>query len=123
MAKIVVFGVSNWAELAHFYLTHDSPHEVVAFTLDRSHMSTGEYKGLSVIPFDEVEGHYPPDRFKMFIPMSFKKMNHVRAAKYKEAMTSGVRCETASLLFPFAAQQINAGAQIGVLHPERVTAV
>ena len=89
MAKIVVFGVSNWAELAHFYLTHDSPHEVVAFTLDRSYMNTGEYKGLPVVPFDEVEGHYPPDRFKMFIPMSFKKMNHVRAGKYLEAKQRG----------------------------------
>ena len=29
MAKVVVFGVGQWAELAHFYLTHDSPHEVV----------------------------------------------------------------------------------------------
>ena len=29
VAKVVVFGVGQWAELAHFYLTHDSPHEVV----------------------------------------------------------------------------------------------
>ena len=72
MANVVVFGVSNWAVLAHFYLTHDSPHDVVAFTLDRDYLKEPEFKGLPVVPFDEVERHYPPDQFRMFIPMSFK---------------------------------------------------
>lgn len=89
MANVVVFGVSNWAELAHFYLTHDSPHDVVAFTLDRDYLKEPEFKGLPVVPFDEVERHYPPDQFRMFIPMSFKKMNHIRAAKYHEAKRRG----------------------------------
>ena len=38
MSKVVIFGVGQWAELAHFYLTHDSPHEVAAFTLDRDYI-------------------------------------------------------------------------------------
>lgn len=89
MAKVVVFGVSQWAELAHFYLTHDSPHDVVAFTLDRDYIESSTYKDLPVVPFDEVEQHYSPGEFKMFIPMSFKKMNHVRADKYYEAKKKG----------------------------------
>jgi sugar O-acyltransferase (sialic acid O-acetyltransferase NeuD family) len=89
MAKVVVFGVSQWAELAHFYLTHDSKHEVVAFTLDSDYIEAPSYKDLPVIPFDEVEQHYSPDEFKMFIPMSFKKMNHARAEKYYAAKKKG----------------------------------
>lgn len=89
MAKVVVFGTSQWAELAHFYLMHDSPHEVVGFTLDRDYIESPSYKDLPVVPFDEVEQHYPPDQFKMFIPMSFKKMNHVRADKYYDAKNKG----------------------------------
>ncbi|HLL72126.1 MAG TPA: acetyltransferase [Pyrinomonadaceae bacterium] len=89
MAKVVVFGVSQWAELAHFYLTHDSEHEVVAFTLDRDYLEAREYKGLPVVAFEEVREHYPPGEFKMFIPMSFKRMNHVRAEKYAEAKAQG----------------------------------
>jgi sugar O-acyltransferase (sialic acid O-acetyltransferase NeuD family) len=89
MADVVVFGASNWAELAHFYLTHDSPHDVVAFTLDRNYLKEPEFRGLPVIPFDEVDKYYPPAQFKMFIPMSFKKMNHLRAAKYQEAKQRG----------------------------------
>lgn len=89
MARVVVFGVSQWADLAHFYLTHDSPHEVAAFTLDRSYINRNEHNGLPVIPFDELEQDYPPDRFQLFIPISFKKMNHLRAEKYFEAKKRG----------------------------------
>lgn len=89
MANVVIFGVSQWAELAHFYLTHDSPHDVVAFTLDREFFELPEYKGLPVVPFDEVEKRHPPGDFKMFIPMSFKKMNHARAEKYEAAKAKG----------------------------------
>lgn len=89
MAKIVVFGVSQWAELAHFYLMHDSDHEVVAFTLDREYLEGATYKDLPVIAFDEVAERYPPAEFKMFIPMSFKRMNHARADKYYEAKQMG----------------------------------
>jgi sugar O-acyltransferase (sialic acid O-acetyltransferase NeuD family) len=89
MAKIIIFGVSQWAELAHFYLTHDSPHDVVAFTLDREFFEKPDYKGLPVVPFDEVEKLYPPESYQMFIPMSFKRMNHARAEKYQEAKDRG----------------------------------
>lgn len=89
MAKVVVFGVGQWAELAHFYLTHDSPHEVVGFTLDADYIESREYKGLPVVAYEEVEQHYSPSESKMFIPMSFKRMNHVRADKYYDAKKRG----------------------------------
>ena len=85
MAKVVIFGTSQWAELAHFYLTHDSPHEVVAFTLDRDYLEEKQFKDLPVIAFDELEQHYPPAEYRLFIPISFKRMNHARAQKYEEA--------------------------------------
>jgi sugar O-acyltransferase (sialic acid O-acetyltransferase NeuD family) len=91
MARVVVFGTSNWAQLAHFYLTHDSPHEVVAFTVDRKFASSSDFQGLPVIPFDEVERSYPPAEFEMFIPMSFKKMGHNRSEKYYGAKQKGYR--------------------------------
>src|SRR5262245_46838134 len=91
MAEIVVFGVGNWAELAHFYFQHDSPHQVVAFTVDRAYLKEDRFKGLPVVAFDEVETHYSPDRYRMFIPVSFKKMNHVRADRYNSAKQRGYR--------------------------------
>lgn len=89
MAKVIIFGTSQWAELAHFYLTHDSEHEVVAFTLDPDYIKEPTFKGLPVVAFDEVEKHFPPSSYKMFIPISFKKMNHLRAEKYDAAKQRG----------------------------------
>ena len=89
MAKIIVFGTGQWAELAHFYLNHDSSHEVVAFTVDLDHIKETTFKALPVISFEEVNTYFPPNQYKMFIPMSFKKMNHLRAEKYFQAKKMG----------------------------------
>lgn len=91
MAKVVVFGTGQWADLAHFYLTHDSPHEVAAFTLDREYLQEAEHRGLPVVAFDEVEERYPPDTYEMFIPISFKRMNHLWAEKFGAAKDMGYR--------------------------------
>ncbi len=89
MTSIVVFGVGQWASLAHFYFTHDSPHDVEAFTVDRDYLAITELHGLPVVAFDEITQLYPPGDFSLFIPMSFKRMNHLRAQKYQEAKEKG----------------------------------
>lgn len=91
MANVVVFGVEKSAELSHFYLTHDSDHTVVAFTVDPEYLTSGEFKGLPVVPYNELEQHYSPDQFSMFIPMSSEKMNHLRAEKYDDAKRRGYK--------------------------------
>src|SRR4030095_17216220 len=89
MAEIVIFGVGQWAELAHFYFEHDSPHRVAAFTVDRAYLQQDKFNDLPVVAFEDREGHYPPSRFSMFVPLSFKKMNHVRADRYNSAKARG----------------------------------
>jgi sugar O-acyltransferase (sialic acid O-acetyltransferase NeuD family) len=89
VANVVVFGTGQWAEIAHFYLTHDSPHEVAALTLDGDHIEEREHLGLPVVAFEEVEEAYPPERFEMFIPIGFTRMNHLRAEKYHQAKEKG----------------------------------
>jgi sugar O-acyltransferase (sialic acid O-acetyltransferase NeuD family) len=89
MAKVVVFGVGQWAELAHFYFTHDSPHDVVGFTVDQDYLKEETFAGLPVIAFEEVERRFPPADFSMFLPLSFKRMNHVRAERFQAARDKG----------------------------------
>jgi sugar O-acyltransferase (sialic acid O-acetyltransferase NeuD family) len=91
MSKVIVFGISQWAELAHFYLMHDSPHDVVAFTLDHDYIKEDTYKNLPVVPFESLDKQFPPDEYEMFIPMSFKRMNHLRAEKYSDAKQRGYK--------------------------------
>jgi len=89
MSKIVVFGAGKIADEAYFYLTNDSPHGVVAFTVDSAYLSKKEMFGLPVIPFEQVQDQYPPDDFKMFVAVGYQDLNQFRAQKYQEAKTKG----------------------------------
>ena len=89
MSKVVIFGNSHWASLAAFFLMYDSPHEVAAFTVDRKYLRGGTFENRPLVAFDDVQNQYPPDDYAMFVPVSFKQMNHLRAGKYAEAKAKG----------------------------------
>jgi len=89
MSKVVIFGAGDIAKLAHYYFTHDSHHEVVAFTVDKEFRRDNIYLGLPLLDFDETIECYPPDEYKMFIALSYNKMNKARAEKYYKAKDLG----------------------------------
>jgi len=89
VAKVVVFGAGDIARLAHFYFTKDSPHEVVAFTVDREYRRDETFQGRPVVDFEDVAARYPPDGHSMFVALSYAKMNKVRAEKYEQAKARG----------------------------------
>jgi hypothetical protein len=68
MAKIIVFGVLDTAELAHYYLTHDSEHEVVAFAVNRQYIEQDTFHSLPVVAFEDVETIFPPSEYHFFAP-------------------------------------------------------
>lgn len=88
-SKVVIFGTGSFAQVVHFYLTHDSDHEVVAFTVSESHIKERELLGLPVVPFETVERDYPPGEFAMYVAVGYKKVNRVRAAICDEARAKG----------------------------------
>jgi sugar O-acyltransferase (sialic acid O-acetyltransferase NeuD family) len=89
MSKVVIFGAGKIADEAYFYLTKDSPHEIVAFTVDGAHLSQKEKLRLPVVPFEEVQARYPPDDFRMFVAVGYQDLNRFRAQKYDEAKAMG----------------------------------
>ncbi|WP_439559427.1 acetyltransferase [Dyadobacter sp.] len=91
MAKIIIFGVLDTAELAHYYLTHDSEHEIVAFTINRQYIEQDTFKGLPVVAFEDVETIFSPSEYAFFAPMTGRNMNRNREAIYNEAKAKGYR--------------------------------
>ena len=89
MAKVIVFGVLDTAELAHYYLTHDSEHEIVAFTINRQYIEDESFKGLPVVAFEDVETLFPPTEFSFFAPMTGRNMNRNRENIYNQAKAKG----------------------------------
>ncbi len=89
MAKVIVFGIADTAELAHFYLQNDSEHEVVAFTVNKEFMEAGQFRGLPLVAFEDVEKLFPPEEYAFFAPMTARNMNRNREKIYLEAKTKG----------------------------------
>jgi sugar O-acyltransferase (sialic acid O-acetyltransferase NeuD family) len=89
MAKVVIWGTKDLSQLAHFYLTCDSKHEVVAFTVDRAYIEQETFQDLPVIAFEDLEKHYPPSDYRLFFPISPAKMNSIRKNKYLAGKSRG----------------------------------
>ena len=86
---LVIFGLNDMGELAHYYFTNDTEYTVVAFTLDREYITETSFCGLPVIPFDELEERYPPSSCHLFIALGYSKINHIRKEKYLAAKSLG----------------------------------
>lgn len=86
---IVLFGTGQIAELAEFYFTHDSPHRVVAYTVDGQYVKEATLRGLPVVAFEEVAQAFPPDHHAMFVAVSYSGMNALRVSKFREARQKG----------------------------------
>ena len=93
MSKVIIFGVKDFAELAHYYLVNDSPHEVVAFAVNRSYLpESGTYLGLPVVAFEDIQNIYPTADYMLFAPMSPRHMNRDREDIYRLIKGKGYDC-------------------------------
>ena len=94
---VVIFGTGEVADVAAWYIGHESEHRVVAFMLDPEYIKELRHLGLPVIPFGE---DYLTKDERLFIAMSFKGVNAPRAAKVAEAKAQG--CKPFSYFSPRA---------------------
>ena len=85
MKKLIIFGNNRFAEIVLSYFQQDSMYEVVAFTLDEEWITEKNFMGFPLVPFGEIEKHYDPSEYEMFIAVGYAKLNQVRAEKYMQA--------------------------------------
>jgi sugar O-acyltransferase (sialic acid O-acetyltransferase NeuD family) len=98
--NLVIFGDSAFAEVAFEYFERQSDYRVVAFTVSREFLQKSTMFGLPIIPFEEIENHYPPENNFMFIALVYQKLNRHRIRFYQEAKEKGYRL--ASFISPGA---------------------
>lgn len=122
MAKVIIFGSGSLAELAHFYLTNDSEHEVVAFCdFKKLINSVKKFKDIPIISFDKVEEEYSPKDYYFFAPINSEKMNTVKEEIYNLIKNKGYK-----MISYISSKTINYSSKIGencfiqagnVIHP------
>lgn len=91
MAKIVIFGTADTAQLAKYYLENDSDHTVAAFTVSKEYLKEDTFEGLPVVPFESLNDYYSPDDYRLFAPMTASGMNKNRERVYQQGKDKGYR--------------------------------
>jgi sugar O-acyltransferase (sialic acid O-acetyltransferase NeuD family) len=61
----------------------------MAFTVDQKYREGETFLDLPLVSFEEVSNSYPPDEFRMFVALSYARMNKLREEKYHAAKERG----------------------------------
>lgn len=89
MKKLIIFGVNEQAELAHYFFSTDSEFNVVGFVVDREFISDREFLGLPVVATDELLDSFPASEHDAFVAIGYSKVNAVRAEAYRKLKELG----------------------------------
>ena len=89
MAKIIIFGIQENAEMAEYYIERDTEHEVIAFCVDPEYITGNIFLNKPVISFSDIVENFPPEDYLFFAPISAKNMNMDREKIVKKIKLKG----------------------------------
>jgi len=92
--NLVIIGVGEMAEVAHYYFSSDSEYNVVGFAVEKQYLADNSFFGLPVTAFDDIELRYSPLDFDLFIAVGYRELNQQRARLYGLAREKGYRLAT-----------------------------
>jgi len=89
--KLVIFGIGNFARMAHYFFDGDSDYQTEAFVVDGEFMQQDQFQGLPVVAYEDLQHLYPPDDFELFVAMGLRDVNQKRKEKIEAAEAAGYR--------------------------------
>lgn len=89
--KLLIFGNGQIAELAEFYFREDKGIETAAFVVDGEHLSDPSFKGKPVVALETVSESLSPEEHEVFVALSYRHLNRLRAQKVAECKALGYR--------------------------------
>jgi sugar O-acyltransferase (sialic acid O-acetyltransferase NeuD family) len=87
--KLLIVGDSAFAEIAFEYFTHDSPYEVVGFTVEEAYLQRRNLCGLPVVPFETCEQEFRPSDHSVFVAATYTQLNRLRRRLADSAQARG----------------------------------
>ncbi|NNC98867.1 MAG: acetyltransferase [Gammaproteobacteria bacterium] len=94
MQKIILIGNAISADIIHAYLAEDNRYEVVAFSVDKSHIKENTKMGLPVIATELLAGSYSLSTHKVIMAVGYSNLNKVRQELFKRVKEMGFTAET-----------------------------
>lgn len=90
--KLIIVGAGEFGQIAYEYFTDDSEYEVVAFAVEQKYKTIDEMNGLSVIDFERISNIYPPNKFDVFVAVTYVQLNRARRRLVDVCMENGYHC-------------------------------
>jgi sugar O-acyltransferase (sialic acid O-acetyltransferase NeuD family) len=87
--KLVIVGDSLFAEIAHEYFTHDSPYEVVAFSVESEFKKRDSFRDLPLVDFEALQEDYDPSEHDVYVALVYTQVNRARARLAAAAKEKG----------------------------------
>jgi sugar O-acyltransferase (sialic acid O-acetyltransferase NeuD family) len=86
---VVIIGTGDFAQIARFYLEHDSDRRVIAHAVSETMLDRRELSGLPVVPLEELPSLYPPDQVDVQIAIAYSRVNRNRGEMFAHAKRLG----------------------------------
>jgi sugar O-acyltransferase (sialic acid O-acetyltransferase NeuD family) len=94
MADLILFGLKQFSQIAHYYITHDTNDKVVCLTIDDNFFDSEPFpewtKGMDIIPLSQTLKMQGDDH-KIFAPLSARNMNKDREDLFNRLKAQGFR--------------------------------
>jgi sugar O-acyltransferase (sialic acid O-acetyltransferase NeuD family) len=90
--NLVIVGTGETALLAYEYFTHDSPYDIVGFAVERACLTETVCNGLPVVPLEDMERFYPPEKCHAFVAISSTRLNRLRTRLFRQVKGMGYTC-------------------------------
>lgn len=89
--KVVIYGTGTQAELTHYFFTHDSEHEVVAFCVDAAYFDPQQptLLGFPVVSLADLPTLFSPASYQLHIALGH---NSRRAQAFAAVQALGYSC-------------------------------
>ncbi len=87
--KLILIGDSAFAEVAYEYFTHESPYQVVAFSVERAYLKRDRLFDVPVVPFEDLDRLYAPAEHHFFAATVYTQLNRLRTRLYRAAKMKG----------------------------------
>ncbi|USJ00788.1 acetyltransferase [Xanthomonas prunicola] len=89
---LVIIGAGEFAQIACEYFQHDSDYTVVAFSVERAFLLQPTLAELPVVAYEELEQHYPPQHYDVFVAIPATQLNRLRTRFFQDVVQRGYRC-------------------------------
>jgi|688.fasta_scaffold394753_2 sugar O-acyltransferase (sialic acid O-acetyltransferase NeuD family) len=108
MKKLVIYGASELAKLAHYYFAFESNTSVSAFVVDKQFKDSDEFLGCPVLSWEDNERELCPSEISVFVAIGYRSMER-RAKAFESVRARGYSCPNLISSSAFVAKNVKLG--------------